>query len=365
MLTLFCWHISSNNKQTCAVKHGYNQSNPAPRCVWGVQIAADYLQPVIFAEVVGPRHSFQTCSGPRMDRNLQITYFWWFIVLISVSTLTESRLVRSRGSSGTHGNIQPQLTAVKEQQSAELSARPRPVAVNCHPDSMEVVVQADIFDTDLQVDGRHLRLGSHSLSDGSACGAVPSGEAEFTIRAHLMDCGTKLSVGIIYIFNEVQITWTLFTHVHVFNFWFLTCCQHDDVMLLCRIYTLWNIAPFSPHKRRSSILMSWSTHLNLHLMVCLDWMEQLFQLNVIMKSEFCTFWHNASWILIWFYPCIRLLGHLNSAENQLLKYCYNRLSCFQEVCCGWHFPASHLGSFCRQSLSRESDRLQSAPHDRY
>lgn len=100
----------------------------------------------------------------------------------------------------THGNIQPPLAAPKLQQSAELSARPRPVVVNCHPDSMEVVVQADMFDRGLQVDGRHLRLGSGPASEGSACRAIPSGEAEYTIRAHLRDCGIQLSVSIMMVF---------------------------------------------------------------------------------------------------------------------------------------------------------------------
>ncbi|XP_028449659.1 zona pellucida sperm-binding protein 3-like [Perca flavescens] len=36
--------------------------------------------------------------------------------------------------------------------------------------------------------------------------------------------------------------------------------------------------------RRLSIQTFRSTHLNLHLVVCLDWIEQLFQLHVIMKS---------------------------------------------------------------------------------
>ncbi|XP_068594280.1 zona pellucida sperm-binding protein 3-like [Cebidichthys violaceus] len=95
--------------------------------------------------------------------------------------------------SRTRGNIQPQLTAGKRQQSAGLSARPRPVVVNCHPDTMRVVVQADMFDTGLQVEGRHLRLGSDPVSEGGACRAVPSGEAEFTIQASLSDCGAQLS----------------------------------------------------------------------------------------------------------------------------------------------------------------------------
>ncbi|XP_029309659.1 zona pellucida sperm-binding protein 3-like [Cottoperca gobio] len=137
-----------------------------------------------------------------MEANLQGTASPWIIVLISLSTLTESRLEYNRGSSAItnseimsriHVNTQPQFNEVEQQQSAELSVRPRPVVVNCHPDSMRVVVQADMFDMGLQVDGKHLRLGSDSVSEGSACGAVPSAEGEFTIQAHLVDCGTKLS----------------------------------------------------------------------------------------------------------------------------------------------------------------------------
>ncbi|XP_068427464.1 zona pellucida sperm-binding protein 3-like [Clinocottus analis] len=124
---------------------------------------------------------------------------WWLVVLISVSTRAESRMLSSRGSSATAsypvpsrpgGHVQPQLAAGKPQHSAAHRALPRPVVVNCHADAMRIVVQADMFDAGLAVDGRHLRLGPGS---GSECGAVSSGEAEFTVQADLRDCGTKLS----------------------------------------------------------------------------------------------------------------------------------------------------------------------------
>ncbi|XP_010750991.2 zona pellucida sperm-binding protein 3 [Larimichthys crocea] len=128
--------------------------------------------------------------------DFQNKYFWWIIILISLFTLTESRFLYTATNSHTPGrtpaDIQPQLDS-KQQQNEEFIAGPRPIVVNCYPDSMEVVVQADMFEKGLQVDGRHLRLGLDSAVEGSACGAVPSGEAEFTIRAHLMDCGTQLS----------------------------------------------------------------------------------------------------------------------------------------------------------------------------
>ncbi|TNN35375.1 Zona pellucida sperm-binding protein 3 [Liparis tanakae] len=123
----------------------------------------------------------------------------WLALLLSVSTLADSRLLSGRGSGAPPSSLPPsrvrynppQSTPGKPQQSAPpQSAPPRPVVVNCHPDSMRVVVQADMFDTGLQVDAAHLRLGS---GEGSECGAVSSGEAEFTIQAFLQDCGTKLS----------------------------------------------------------------------------------------------------------------------------------------------------------------------------
>ncbi|XP_062285039.1 zona pellucida sperm-binding protein 3-like [Scomber scombrus] len=135
-----------------------------------------------------------------MDRNLQRACAWLIIVLLSVCKLTESRLGYSRGSISAENShiptrtIQPELSAAeKKQQSPQLSAQPRPVVVQCHPDSMEVVVQADLFENGLLVDGKQLRLGSDLVREGHSCGAVPSGEAEFTLQAHLTDCGTKLS----------------------------------------------------------------------------------------------------------------------------------------------------------------------------
>lgn len=126
---------------------------------------------------------------------------------MSVSTLAESRFVYNRVSGNTGKTASPITNNTTRTgsniqaraQSPELSVRPRPrpVVVTCHPDSMEVLVQADMFDTGLQVEGSHLHLGSGSVAgEENACRALRSGEAEFTIWAHLMECGTKLSVSI-------------------------------------------------------------------------------------------------------------------------------------------------------------------------
>ncbi|CAJ1072194.1 zona pellucida sperm-binding protein 3-like [Xyrichtys novacula] len=143
----------------------------------------------------GQRPSFQTSHRPKkMDRILNRNRLWWITFLISVYTLTETRSINNQAGFSTtssqvqsrpHGNFQTQQNGVK--------LRPRSVVVHCYPDYMEVVVQADMFNMGLQVEGRHLHLGSDTVAEGGACGAEPSGEAEFTIRTKLLDCGTSLS----------------------------------------------------------------------------------------------------------------------------------------------------------------------------
>lgn len=149
--------------------------------------------------VVKAYHLTHGCSSLRMGRKLLETSSWWLIGLILVFSLTESRFLPGGINSHTPSRtkIQPKVLLVKRQQSAELSARPRPIVVSCHPDSMEVVVQADMFNTGLQVDATYLHLGSDAVGEGSACSASASGEAQFTIKAQLMDCGTKLSVCVV------------------------------------------------------------------------------------------------------------------------------------------------------------------------
>lgn len=141
-----------------------------------------------------------------MDRNPQCMTAWCIIVLVSLCTHTESRLVHQKSSSQgglssssmTHSRV-PLLG--KQRQSAEPPPRPHPVVVHCQPDTMEVMVQADLFDSGLKVDARHLRLGSDPPAEGSACRAAQSAEAQYTIRSHLMDCGIQLSVNILTLSN--------------------------------------------------------------------------------------------------------------------------------------------------------------------
>lgn len=117
------------------------------------------------------------------------------VVLILVGTRAENLFTsnrdpnepRARSASPGHGQtFAPPVSDPPD--------HPPAVVVRCHSDSMELLVQADLFSRGLQVDGRHLRLGPSSAAEGGACVATPSREAGFTVWAPLMGCGMKRSV---------------------------------------------------------------------------------------------------------------------------------------------------------------------------
>lgn len=185
-------------------KRGNNQPSVRPGALGrgGVDDSRLLSAAVLRSELTGHPNSFQTRPQPSMDRNPQCNPLWCTIILISLCTHTEGRLVYYQGSgagsqhppSRTHSHVQP---VGKQRQSAEPSVRPRPVVVHCHPDSMEVVVRADMFDSGLEVDAGHLRLGAGR--EVGSCRAEQSEEAQFTIRANLTDCGINLSVNFLIV----------------------------------------------------------------------------------------------------------------------------------------------------------------------
>ncbi|XP_071374791.1 zona pellucida sperm-binding protein 3-like [Centroberyx affinis] len=65
--------------------------------------------------------------------------------------------------------------------------------VKCHEDSIEVVMKAYLFGHRLPFEPKHLRLGPVSNSQDH-CTATRSGSGDYTIRAALSECGTKLMV---------------------------------------------------------------------------------------------------------------------------------------------------------------------------
>lgn len=62
------------------------------------------------------------------------------------------------------------------------------VRLTCHPDSLEIIIEADMFGVGAPVHGDELRLG---VEHNDFCRAAASSGDEYRIIAGLVDCGTK------------------------------------------------------------------------------------------------------------------------------------------------------------------------------
>ncbi|XP_068435051.1 zona pellucida sperm-binding protein 3-like [Clinocottus analis] len=62
------------------------------------------------------------------------------------------------------------------------------VRVTCHPDSLEIIIKADMFGVGTPVNGDDIHLG---VEHNDYCRATPSSEDEYKILVGLVDCGTK------------------------------------------------------------------------------------------------------------------------------------------------------------------------------
>ncbi|XP_076829256.1 zona pellucida sperm-binding protein 3b isoform X2 [Brachyhypopomus gauderio] len=89
------------------------------------------------------------------------------------------------------------LNPVDQNQVEALSHRLQKIFVRCHEDSMEIVIDADLFNTGILVDARDLWLGVDCRTNkpsGPCCGAEASGTNEYTIIGNVADCRTSISV---------------------------------------------------------------------------------------------------------------------------------------------------------------------------
>ncbi|KAK7940273.1 hypothetical protein WMY93_003599 [Mugilogobius chulae] len=82
----------------------------------------------------------------------------------------------------------PQLAGQGQLQTVDERPHINSVSVSCHPDSLEVVIQADLFGVGASVQSSDLRLG---VDHNERCKAVLSSNHEYRITAGLLDCGTK------------------------------------------------------------------------------------------------------------------------------------------------------------------------------
>lgn len=84
----------------------------------------------------------------------------------------------------------PQHGFKPSQQNALAEAREQvnSVIVTCHPDSLEILIQADLFGVGASVKNGDLRLG---VEKDESCKATASLRDEYKITVGLLDCGTK------------------------------------------------------------------------------------------------------------------------------------------------------------------------------
>uniref|UniRef100_A0A3Q4GTW5 Zona pellucida sperm-binding protein 3 n=1 Tax=Neolamprologus brichardi TaxID=32507 RepID=A0A3Q4GTW5_NEOBR len=85
----------------------------------------------------------------------------------------------------SHGHTHSAHSAHQEQRERE---HVNTVGVICHPDSLEVVIKADMFAIGAPVNSDDLRLG---VEDSDDCRAAAASKDEYRIHAGLADCGTK------------------------------------------------------------------------------------------------------------------------------------------------------------------------------
>ncbi|XP_033827584.2 zona pellucida sperm-binding protein 3-like [Periophthalmus magnuspinnatus] len=91
--------------------------------------------------------------------------------------LETPRLTGGRGSSPNHREA-------ADEEREQINS----VTVSCHPDSLEIVIQADLFGVGSSVKGSDLRLG---VDKDEQCKAVVSSNDEYRITAGLLDCGNQ------------------------------------------------------------------------------------------------------------------------------------------------------------------------------
>ncbi|XP_034053874.1 zona pellucida sperm-binding protein 3-like [Gymnodraco acuticeps] len=82
-----------------------------------------------------------------------------------------------------------ELGQQQQKSPAEEPQQVNTVRVTCHPDSLEIVIKADMFAVGAPVDGDELRLGVET--NNQYCRATASSANEYSISVGLVECGTR------------------------------------------------------------------------------------------------------------------------------------------------------------------------------
>ena len=123
-------------------------------------------------------------------------------VLLLVGLCFRSYLAFPPQDNAQYASIQsPQITGSSQhtwqtKAPAEAKEQVNTVSVTCHPDSLEIIIKADMFEVGAPVNSAELRLG---VEYNDYCRASTSSGDEYRILVGLLDCGTKQRVMMIYL----------------------------------------------------------------------------------------------------------------------------------------------------------------------
>nr|AIO02875.1 zona pellucida C5 protein [Gymnodraco acuticeps] len=82
-----------------------------------------------------------------------------------------------------------ELGQQQQKSPAEEPQQVNTIRVTCHPDSLEIVIKADMFAVGAPVDGDEIRLGEEN--NNQYCRATASSADEYSISVGLVECGTR------------------------------------------------------------------------------------------------------------------------------------------------------------------------------
>uniref|UniRef100_A0A671X1M1 Zona pellucida sperm-binding protein 3 n=1 Tax=Sparus aurata TaxID=8175 RepID=A0A671X1M1_SPAAU len=115
------------------------------------------------------------------------TLFFWANLLIGLGVRSAFAFPPKHYTQ--HALLQgPQISIEQQKAPADEREQVNTVRVTCHPDSLEVVIKADMFGVGAPVNSDELRLG---VEHSDYCRATASSGDEYAIIVGLMDCGTK------------------------------------------------------------------------------------------------------------------------------------------------------------------------------
>ncbi|KAM9785010.1 zona pellucida sperm-binding protein 3-like isoform 2-T2 [Syngnathus typhle] len=118
------------------------------------------------------------------------------LVLAGVtSTLASLDLLFSKKNLLDYHHKEPERVAADQRRPLNT------VRVTCRPDSLEILIQADLFGAGMPVRSSEVRLGT-AERENTRCGAAPFSDQEYKIVVGLLDCGTK------YWMTDVSLVYT-------------------------------------------------------------------------------------------------------------------------------------------------------------